>query len=190
MHFLTGLTTLLALGAGIVSAVPTALPKDAGLELVARGAAEDIFAKCKEAGVDPYGEIPDDYISHNETSNGYHFGPGSKAALWAAAQVYTDDHKYEKRQGPANIGIGMWAQDGCSGEGFWFDDVNYGYNNYAPVNLYSVLIKYRGLRNNEHLDFSRLSGNDWCGIYLYSAGQNTPTGCFNSQLINCFRLWI
>jgi len=171
MHFLAGLTTLLALGAGIVSAVPTAIPNDAGLELVVRGAAEDIFAKCKEAGVDPYGKIPDDYEVHNKTTNSYHFGAGSNAALWAEAQAYTDERKHGKRQGPANIGIGMWAQDGCSGEGYWFDNVNYNVNHYATINLYSVLIKYRGLRNNEHLDFSRLSGNDWCGQYLYSAGQ-------------------
>ena len=143
MHFLTGLTTLLALGAGIVGAIPTAIPNDAGLELVTRGAAEDIFAKCKEAGVDPYGKIPDDYKSHNETTNSYYFDAGSKCALWAAAQVYTDDRKHEKRQGPANIGIGLWAQDGCSGAGIWADDVTYGVNNYATTNMFSVLIKYQ-----------------------------------------------
>ncbi len=27
-----------------------------------------------------------------------------------------------------------------------------------------------------------------CGQYLYSAKPNTPTGCFNSQLIECFNL--
>jgi hypothetical protein len=40
--------------------------------------------------------------------------------------------------------------------------------------MFSVGISYRGLRSNEQLDFSRLSGSDWCGQYLYSAGQNTP----------------
>lgn len=40
--------------------------------------------------------------------------------------------------------------------------------------MFSVGISYRGLRSNEQLDFSRLSGSDWCGTYLYSAGQNTP----------------
>lgn len=172
MHFFAAFTTLLALGAGIVSAMPTTIANDAGLELVPRGAADDIFAKCKEAGVDPYGQIPGDYTSYDKTTHTYHFSAGSKCALWAAAQVYTDDKKHEKRQGsgPANIGIGMWAQDNCAGEGVWVDDVNYNVNTYATLNLYSVLIKYRGLRNNEHLDFSRLSGNDWCGQYLYSAG--------------------
>ncbi|KAF8427696.1 hypothetical protein EV426DRAFT_558636 [Tirmania nivea] len=189
MYFLTGLTTLLALGASIVTAAPTAIANDASFEIVARSA-EDIFAKCKDAGVDPYGKIPEDWREYNKTTNIYFFDAGSKAALWAAAQVYTDEHKHEKRQGPANIGIGMWAQDGCSGAGVWVDNVNYNVNYYSTTNLYSVLIKYRGLRSNEHLDFSRLSGSDWCGQYLYSAGQNTPAGCFNSQLINCFRLWI
>ena len=169
MRFLTSLTTLLAFGAGIVCAVPTILANDAGPELIARGAAEDIFQKCKEAGVDPYGKIPDDYIEHNTTINSYQFEAGSKAALWAAAQVYTDERRHEKRQGLANIGIGMWAQDGCAGAGVWVDDVTYGINYYAGINLYSVLIKYRGLRSNEHLDFSRLSGSDWCGKYLYTA---------------------
>jgi len=190
MHFFAGLTTLLALGAGIVSAIPMAIASDAGLELTPRSAADDIFAKCKEAGVDPYGKIPDDYTSYDETTHGYHFKAGSKSALWAAAQVYTDEKELVKRQGPANIGIGMWAQDNCSGQGAWFDNVTYNVNSYATTNYYGVLIKYRGLRSNEHLDFSRLSGNDWCGQYLYSAGQNTPAGCFPSQLINCFRLWI
>lgn len=166
MHFFASLTTLLAVGAGMATAIPTAI-NEAGL--AARDV--DILTKCKDAGIDVYGPIPKDYDSYDPKSKGYHFNAGSKAALWAAAQAYTNDSEHEKRQGPANIGIGMWAQDGCAGQGSWFDDVTYNVNSYATTNYYSVLIKYRGLRSNEHLDFSRLSGNDWCGKYLYSAGQ-------------------
>ncbi|MCJ1243179.1 hypothetical protein MMC30_000376 [Trapelia coarctata] len=114
---------------------------------------------------------------------------GSKASLWVKAQIDIAAHPIlSKRQGYANIGIGMFAQDWCNGQGACFDDVVYGVNSYANLNMYSVGINYRGLRSNEQLDFSQLSGNDWCGRYLYSAGYMTPVGCFNSQAINCFRL--
>lgn len=62
-----------------------------------------------------------------------------------------------------------------NGQAGWFDNVIYGNNNYVTLNMFSVGISYRGLRSNEQLDFSKLSGNDWCGNYLYSAGQNTPS---------------
>lgn len=39
--------------------------------------------------------------------------------------------------------------------------------------MYSVGISYRGLRNDEQLDFSRKAGNDFCGNYRYSAARNT-----------------
>ena len=173
MHFLTTLTTLLAVGAGIASAAPSASPVNE-IDLVVRSDGSEILEKCKEAGIDVHGPIPGDYLDYDKTTGRYHFGPGSKASLWASAQGYIEEpeDKHEKRQGWANIGIGMWAQDNCVGEGYWFDNVQYGYNNYGTLNLYSVQIKYRGLRSNEHLDFSRLSGSDWCGTYLYSAGQN------------------
>lgn len=159
MHLFAVLTTLLAISPCIAVAIPTASPKDT------------IFAKCHEASVDPYGKIPDDYFAYDKATGGYHFKSGTNAALWAAAQVYTHEQEHEQSQAPAYIGIGMWEQDNCAGAGVWFDNVNYGVNCYGTTFLYSVSIKYRGLRDNEHLDFSKQSGNDYCGQYLYSAGK-------------------
>lgn len=65
-----------------------------------------------------------------------------------------------------------------TGQAAWVDDVSYNVNYYANTYYYSVGISYRGLRNNEHLDFSILSGSDWCGQYLYSAGYETPGESF------------
>ncbi|KAK5998943.1 hypothetical protein PT974_01327 [Cladobotryum mycophilum] len=150
------------------------------------------IADAKAKGVDVFGPIPNDAVKVKDGH--YTAEPGSDAWHWIRAQIdipngsHPDDAEIEKRQGPANIGIGMFAQDSCRGQAAWFDDVTYNVNCYNTVNMYSVGISYRGLRNNEQLDFSRLSGNDWCGKYLYTAGKNTPVGCFNSQAINCFRL--
>ncbi|KOS22319.1 hypothetical protein ESCO_001602 [Escovopsis weberi] len=151
------------------------------------------IADAEAHGVDVFGPIPADAV---KTPEGHYTAEeGTQAWRWIRAQIdipngaHPDD-KVEKRQGAANIGIGMFAKDSCTGQAAWFDDVTYNVNSYATINMYSVGISYRGLRSNEQLDFSRLNGNDWCGTYLYSAGQNTPVGCFNSQAINCFRLWL
>lgn len=153
--------------------------------------AGDPIAICKQRGIDVHGPIPGDAVKGSD--GGYHFAADSNAFHWVRAQLVeppkTSKRDLETRNDPANIGIGMFAQDWCNGQGAWFDDVVYGVHNYANINMYSVGISYRGLRNNEHLDFSKLSGNDYCGQYVYSAGYETPVGCFNSQAINCFELW-
>jgi hypothetical protein len=99
------------------------------------------------------------------------------------------------------------------GQGNYFDNVNYGTNNYATTNYYSFNIKYRGLRNGEQLDLSRLRGNDWCGTFVATVARNaqrksqdvspgsprgicadnfcvTTAGCGAAGPINCFRLWL
>lgn len=165
MHFLASLTTLLAFGAGIATAAPADV---SGLAVRDEGA--EILAKAKDAGIDVYGPIPDDYLDYDKETGRYHFGPGSNASLWVDAQSFIDhDTALEKRQGWANIGIGMWAQNNCGGEGYYFDNVQYNVHHYATVNLYSYRINYRGIRSNEQLDFSRLNGGDWCGTYSFTA---------------------
>lgn len=144
------------------------------------------LAICADRGIDVRGPIPSDAVP---TEGGFTFAAESDASYWAQAQIeLAGSADLEKRE-YANIGIGMFAQNGCGGQGAWFDNVQYDVQHIANLNLYSVGISYRGLRNNEHLDFSRLSGNDWCGSYLFSAGALTNVGCFSTQAINCFRLW-
>jgi len=63
-----------------------------------------------------------------------------------------------------------------NGQAAWFDDVQYGVQHISNnIFMYSVGISYRGLRDNEQLDFSKTNGNDQCATYLYSAGRNTPS---------------
>ncbi|RFU82183.1 amidohydrolase [Trichoderma arundinaceum] len=146
-------------------------------------------ANATAKGIDVFGPIPGDAV---QADNGYWTAEeGTDAWAWIRAQIDIPSHarpQSEKRQNYANIGIGMFAQDWCTGQAGWWDDVTYDVQHYVTLNMFSVGISYRGLRSNEQLDFSRQSGNDWCGQYLYSAGQNTPIGCFNSQAINCYRL--
>ncbi|EQB54058.1 amidohydrolase [Colletotrichum gloeosporioides Cg-14] len=185
MHFSAFIISVGLMAAGSVLAAPN-------LAIERTPVAESI-ANATAMGVDVYGVIPDDAVKVTEDQ--YTAEPGTKAWAWIRAQIdlpNTDEtrRQIEKRQGWANIGIGMFSQDWCNDQAGWVDNVIYGYNCYVDSNMYSVGISYRGLRSNEQLDFSRLSGNDWCRTYLHSAGHNTPTGCFNSQAINCFRLTV
>ncbi|KAF6839537.1 hypothetical protein CMUS01_04247 [Colletotrichum musicola] len=175
----------LVLSFGLLAA-QSVLGAPSGLD--GRDVAESIV-NATALGVDVYGSIPSDAVEIQ--AGQYTAEPGTKAWAWIRAQIdLPASEEVEKRQTWANIGIGMFAQDWCNGQAAWFDNVQYGVQHYDTVNHFSVGISYRGLRSNEQLDFSRRNGNDWCGTYLYSAGQNTPVGCFNSQLINCFRLTI
>ncbi len=168
----------------LLSSFTFAAPATDGAQPAAQTNALDA---AKAAGIDPYAAIPTDYTKYE--NGAYHFEEGSKASKWAKAQLELPSapEGLEKRQA-GNIGIGMWAQDWCTGAGVWADNVYYNVNNYGTTNFFSVGISYRGIRSNEKLDFSKLAGGDWCGQYAYSAARNTPTGCFNSQLINCFNL--
>ncbi|KAG7146799.1 hypothetical protein HYQ46_004391 [Verticillium longisporum] len=84
----------------------------------------------------------------------------------------------------------MWAQDNCQGQASYFDNVQYNVNHYGTINHYSFGIRYRGLRNGEQLDVSRLNGGDWCGTYVATIARNSGTGCGHVGPINCFRLWL
>lgn len=169
------------------SALSTAMP-------LSSGHLENALSMAENRGIDVSGPIPGDA---QPTDGGYTFAAGSDASVWVLAQIaLPTSPDIEKRQ-LANIGIGMFYGQWCLGGGLWVDNVSYGdpfyYNN---VPFASVGISYRGLAAGEHLDFSKelntkgSSGPpNLCGIYVYSAGAFTPVGCFNSQPINCFRLW-
>ncbi|KAK4455257.1 hypothetical protein QBC34DRAFT_288486 [Podospora aff. communis PSN243] len=180
----------LCLGAAV------ALPASLGAplpQILVSGTPESIL-NATSLGINVHGPIPHDAVKVGE--NSYTAAEGTLAAAWIRAQVDIDwtspsaQHaaRLAKREW-ANIGIGMWAQDGCRGHSTYHDNVQYNVHHYSDVNMYSVGISYRGIRDNEKLDFSKYRGSDHCGQYAYSAGRLTPTGCFNSQAINCFRLW-
>lgn len=97
------------------------------------------------------------------------------------------------------------------GESAWFDNVQYNVHHVTSVNMFAVGIRYRGLRNGEHLDFSRWANGDLCGQYVASAAVPSTSkslmraqtdivadhaphpkiaGCANIPLTNCFRLWL
>ncbi|PNP50588.1 hypothetical protein THARTR1_08804 [Trichoderma harzianum] len=158
-----------------------------GLAILPREIAEiESVANATAKGIDVFGPIPDDAVKAHEGF--YTAEEGTDAWAWIRAQIDIPSHarpETEKRQNYANIGIGMFAQDWCK---WTLVTPARSIQHYVTLNMYSVGISYRGLRSNEQLDFSRQAGSDWCGKYLYSAGKNTPVGCFNSQAINCYRL--
>lgn len=114
-----------------------------------------ILEDCKTAGIDPHAAIPTDYTKYENGT--YHFKKGSKASEWTQAQLELDPSAEElNKRTFTNIGIGMWTQDLCKGEGVWAGNVQYSVNSYVTGSYYSVGIRYRGIRNNERLDFSKL----------------------------------
>lgn len=164
---LSALFTASALSAAVPSPIPEA------------------HALAASRGIDITGPIPSDATP---ITGGYSFTADSDAAIWVRAQLTPSS--IEKRQ-LANIGIGMFAGQNCLGEGSWIDNVSYGSQTSRSVQFMSVGISYRGLVAGEHLDFSKSTSTNLnlCGTYVYSAAPFTQIGCFNSQPINCFRLW-
>ena len=80
------------LGAQFALAAPSPAP---GLSLIP-GANTTNIKECQQAGVDPYGPIPSDY--DKEDNGTYFFSSGSKASLWARAQIDLPDSPHAKRQ--------------------------------------------------------------------------------------------
>lgn len=155
-----------------------------GAALPAPAPADDIFALCVKRGIDVAGPIPGDATA---VPGGFTFTSDSNASHWVRAQVELTPQKLGKRIN-AHIGIGMFSEKWCGGDGAWFDNVRYGVNSVGNREYKSVGISYRALRSDEQLDFSKTVKSDKCGNYLYSAGKKTPIGCFNSQPITCLRL--
>ena len=80
------------LGAQFALAAPSPAP---GLSLVPNANITNID-ECQKAGVDPYGPIPSDYDKQEDGK--YFFSPGSKASLWARAQIDLQGSPHAKRQ--------------------------------------------------------------------------------------------
>jgi hypothetical protein len=119
------LSSSLLFGLGLLSALaaatPAPLPANPAITFtVTRDAQGEIesFKNATAMGVDIFGPIPDDGV---RLADRVVADPGTKAWAWMRAQVDIDwasmpEEQYksvQKRQGPANIGIGMWAQDNC-----------------------------------------------------------------------------
>lgn len=51
----------------------------------------------------------------------------------------------------------------------WFDNVQYDVHHVTDIAMFSVGIRYRGLRAGEHLDFSRWANDDLCGVFVTRA---------------------
>lgn len=172
--FTTALLAASVLGAAIPDAAPTPA-----------GDMSDALAICAKRGIDVSGPIPGDSTA---IEGGFTFTADSDASHWVRAQFALAPEQLSKRYHYANVGVGMFAQNGCTGDGAWFNNVIYGNQNVGGRDYKSVGISYRALRSDEQLDFSSKSGADQCAVYRYSAGKRTPVGCFNSQVINCLRL--
>ncbi|KAM0322414.1 hypothetical protein ACHAQA_009481 [Verticillium albo-atrum] len=197
MHFASVLAKF-GLLASVALAAPNApilAARDDGVDFTlvkdASGAVES-FKNATKLGVDIFEPIPDDGTVLEDRIIAE---PGTKAWAWIRAQIDIDwdqvsEEQIQKRQGWANIGIGMWAQDNCQGQAAYFDNVQYNVHHYDVVNHYSFGIRYRGLRNGEQLDVSRERNGDWCGTYVATIARNSAPGCGHVGPINCFRLWL
>ncbi|KAI5805463.1 hypothetical protein DFH27DRAFT_523957 [Peziza echinospora] len=133
---------------------------------------------AKANGIDLAGTIPDDYTSYDDEEEGrYNFEGGSRAsALWARAQVAAVElniPSFAKRaNSTSGVGISIYV---------------------STTPLYSVHGVCRGgcWSQGRQLGFSKLNaGGDYCGTYAYTASRTTPPGCWNSDALNCDRLWL
>ncbi|PHH92759.1 hypothetical protein CDD83_5383 [Cordyceps sp. RAO-2017] len=161
---------LVSLAAVLAAAAPNLVStQDKSIESISNATA---------LGVDVWGPMPQDAV---RAPDGYYTAePGTKAWAWIRAQIdLTPDHnsksREQKRQQYANIGIGMFVGDNCTGQAAWYDNVIYTYLYFTPINMFSVGISSRGLRSNERLDFNRRAGSNLCGTYLYTAASDTPS---------------
>ncbi|EQL03200.1 hypothetical protein G6O67_005550 [Ophiocordyceps sinensis] len=159
--------------------------------LAAPNPVSESVSNATALGIDVYGPIPGDAVRAREGH--WTAEPGTQAWAWIRAQIdLGNDHgpesKPEKRQQYANIGMSMFVGDLCTGQAVWWDNVLYGYKYYTTINMFSVGIRYRSLRADERLEFSRGNGFDYCATHLYAMERSAPVGCFNSQLVNCFRI--
>jgi len=115
MRFSTSLA-LLALSLVAAIAAPT---EQSTQGAVARNVPESIV-NATALGIDVYGPIPADAV---KVENGHWSAePGTLAHAWIKAQFdidwsRVDAEQIAKRQGYANIGIGMFAQDWCKFHG-------------------------------------------------------------------------
>lgn len=108
MHFSAFIIPAGLMAAGSVFAAPN--------PIIERAPVAESIANATAMGVDVYGGIPDDAVKVTEGQ--YTAKPGSKAWAWIRAQIDLPDteetrREIAKRQGWANIGIGMFAQDWC-----------------------------------------------------------------------------
>jgi hypothetical protein len=104
MHFSAIILSLGLAATNTVLAVPSA------------GLARDVPESVSNAtalGVDVYGAIPSDAVKVDD--HHWEAAPGSKAWAWIRAQIDLGaDNSKRQGSGPANIGIGMFAQDWCN----------------------------------------------------------------------------
>ncbi|KAK4183901.1 hypothetical protein QBC35DRAFT_418001 [Podospora australis] len=166
--------------------------------LLAPGEVPESVVNATALGIDIWGDLPDDAVKIAEHQ--WDIPEGTKAAAWLRAQ--SDLELYEsaleargyqahlaRRQGSAEIGLGLWTGNNCNGRGFYTDNAYYGtfYLN-GNVNHFSLNVARRGLRRGEYLDLLRNSGSDWCGGYIITFTGDAPTGCFPVTSVVCFRL--
>ena len=99
------------------------------------------------------------------------------------------------------MGITVYADRDCKGNGHIFDDIKYGKNNEIvrgnQGNLYGARSYHlsRGLLPGEQLDWSRpgtphdLASHNCANYYQSTAGEQ-PEGCNNFDVkVSCFNLW-
>lgn len=170
------------LAAGVIGAAVPSVASN-GLVPIDMNETSNPLEVCAERGIDILGPITADAV---KVDGGFEFGDDSDASHWVRCQIALATSPDIAKREFANIGIGMFTSTGCTGRGAWFDNVQYTVQHATNVDLFSVGISYRPMATGEKLDFSKLSGTDWCGDYLYSAKALTPIGCFASQAINCF----
>ncbi|KAH6954106.1 hypothetical protein EDB81DRAFT_932378 [Dactylonectria macrodidyma] len=170
--------------------------EDVGFEVfLDESGAVESFENAARLGVDIFGPIPSDA---RRVDDHWEADPGTKALAWIRAQADIDwdalpqekRDEIEKRQGSgaANINLSVWTGDNCKGGVVYWDNVSYNVNYWNNNNLYSIGISLRSIRDNEHLDLSRLKNGDACGQFVLRVGSGQ--GCLTTNVYNCFRLWV
>ncbi|KAF8244410.1 hypothetical protein K440DRAFT_663497 [Wilcoxina mikolae CBS 423.85] len=154
MQLSTSLLSILLFATALVGAAPTS-PSNSLLTKRSHATCEPLnqsfdfaieaFKKCKELGIDPFGEMPTDYTSDN--GKVIHFKKESLFAIWMAAQSAIGHAGLHKRQDKTNwINIITWTNPNhCNGDGHWYYGLQYGENHYSTTaehNNYSLQITH------------------------------------------------
>lgn len=98
----------------LFAAAAMAAPPEPGA--LAVPAVPESIAKAMALGIDVFGSIPNDAV---KVDDHWVAKPGTLASAWMRAQIDLDQYQSaegvhaEKRQW-ANVGIGLWAMDGCT----------------------------------------------------------------------------
>ncbi|KAF8253451.1 hypothetical protein K440DRAFT_657395 [Wilcoxina mikolae CBS 423.85] len=162
-------------------------PKSIAIQPHSNNIALEAHTLATKLGIDPAGPHPSDYEKYN--GKYFTFKKGSKFATWVAAQGARLDA--DVVSGNSEIGIAIWKDSDCTGDGMYTPDSGYDIFWYNP-DVYDLSMQTMGYvdpgMNRVWMytwDGKGDSPSDYCGIDKYWYVYGGP-GCANVPPFSCF----